>query len=186
MVRQPLTYMERFDENKLDEYVEKYHISAQSNYKEIDIIREAQKSGDDSIHLEMNFLGIDLSNIPSRNWGDWTVYIIPGLYVISSIISMKISTAQNKKKPSKEEEQEKQREEAEKKALAKQNGDAVEDDDYDAMEAMNKQMAIMMPIMAVSVAAIAPLGLALYWLVNNIVTTVQRLILNKVYKSDEE
>ena len=50
----------------------------------------------------------------------------------------------------------------------------------------SKQMAIMMPIMAVSVAAIAPLGLALYWLVNNIVTTVQRLILNKVYKSDEE
>ena len=117
MVRQPLTYMERFDENKLDEYVEKYHISAQSNYKEIDIIREAQKSGDDSIHLEMNFLGIDLSNIPSRNWGDWTVYIIPGLYVISSIISMKITTAQNKKKLSKEEEEEKQRKEAEKKVV---------------------------------------------------------------------
>ena len=186
MVRQPLTYMERFDENRLNEYVEKYHISAQSNYKEIDIIREAQKSGDDTIHLDMNFLGIDLSNIPSRNWGDWTVYIIPGLYVVSSIISMKITTAQNKKKLSKEEEEEKQRKEAQKKALAKQNGEPEDEDDYDAMEAMNKQMAIMMPIMAVSVAAIAPLGLALYWLVNNIVTTVQRLILNKVYKSEEE
>lgn len=186
MVRQPLTYMERFDQDKINEYVEKYHISAQSNYKEIDIIREARKSGDDSIHIEMNFLGIDLSNIPSRNWGDWTVYIIPGLYVISSIISMKITTAQSKKKLSKEEEEEKQRKEAEKKALAKQNGEPEDEDDYDAMEAMNKQMAIMMPIMAVSVAAIAPLGLALYWLVNNIANTIQRLILNRVYKSEEE
>ena len=186
MVRQPLTYMERFDQSKIDEYIEKYQISAQSNYKEIDIIREARKSGDDTIHLEMNFLGIDLSNIPSRNWGDWTVYIIPGLYVISSIISMKITTAQNKKKLSKEEEEEKRRKEAEKKVLAKQNGGTDDDDDYDAMEAMNKQMAIMMPIMAVSVAAIAPLGLALYWLVNNIANTIQRLILNKVYKSEEE
>lgn len=186
MVRQPLTYMERFDQSKIDEYIEKYQISAQSNYKEIDIIREARKSGDDTIHLEMNFLGIDLSNIPSRNWGDWTVYIIPGLYVISSIISMKITTAQNKKKLSKEEEEEKRRKEAEKKVLAKQNGGTDDDDDYDAMEAMNKQMAIMMPIMAVSVAAIAPLGLALYWLVNNIANTIQRLILNNVYKSEEE
>lgn len=186
MVRQPLTYMERFDQEKLNEYSEKYDISAQSNYKEIDIIREANKSGDESIKLEMNFLGIDLSNIPSRNWGDWTVYIIPGLYVISSIISMKITTAQGKKKLSKEEEEEKRRKQEEKKALAKQNGEPEDEDDYDAMEAMNKQMAIMMPIMAVSVAAIAPLGLALYWLVNNIANTVQRLILNRVYKSDEE
>ena len=53
------------------------------------------------------------------------------------------------------------------------------------MEAMNKQMSIMMPIMAVSVALIAPLGLALYWLINNIITTVQRLILNKIFMEKE-
>ncbi len=47
-------------------------------------------------------------------------------------------------------------------------------------------MMIMMPIMAVSVAAIAPLGLALYWLVNNITTTIQRIILTKVMKSKED
>ena len=47
-------------------------------------------------------------------------------------------------------------------------------------------MTIMMPIMAVSVAAIAPLGLALYWLVNNITSTAQRLIINKFVKFDKE
>lgn len=181
LVRQPLTYMERLDNDKISEYCTKYEISTQANYKEIDIIREAKKNNDESISINMNFLGIDLSNVPSRNWTDWTVYIIPGLYVISSIISMKITTAQNKKKLTKEEQEEERR----KKALAKEKGEE-DDEDFDTMEAMNKQMMLMMPIMAVSVAAIAPLGLAMYWLVNNIITTIQRLILNKIFKNNEE
>lgn len=183
LVRQPLTYMENMDKNKINEYIEKYQISQQSNYKEIDIIREAKKAGDSSISINMNFLGIDLSNIPSRNWGDPTVYIIPGLYVISSIISMKLTTTIGKKKLSKEEKEEEERKKREQKALIKPEDD---EDDFDTVEAMNKQMMFMMPIMAVSVAAIAPLGLALYWLINNITSTVQRLILGKIMKSKKE
>ena len=175
--------MENMDKAKIDEYINKYEISQQSNYKEIDIIREARKANDNTISIEMDFLGIDLSNIPSRNWGNPTVYIIPGLYVISSIISMKITTSAGKKKLSKEEKEEEERKKREKKALIKAG---EEEDDFDTAEAMNKQMMIMMPIMAVSVAAIAPLGLALYWLVNNITTTIQRIILTKVMKSKED
>ena len=88
-----------------------------------------------------------------------------------------------KKKLSKEEKEEEERKKREKKALIKAG---EEEDDFDTAEAMNKQMMIMMPIMAVSVAAIAPLGLALYWLVNNITTTIQRIILTKVMKSKED
>lgn len=182
LVRQPLTYMERFDTDKINQYIDKYQISQQSNYKEIDIIREAKKVGDSSISINMNFLGIDLSNVPSRNWGDPTVYIIPGLYVLSSIISMRISMNANKKKLTKEEKEEEERKKREKKALVK----ADEDEDFDTVEAMNKQMMFMMPIMAVSVALIAPLGLALYWLVNNISSTIQRMIINRFVKSKEE
>lgn len=180
LVRQPLTYMERIDSAKVNEYIEKYQISAQSAYKEIDIIREARNNNDDSISIEMNFLGIDLSNVPSRNWGDFTVYIIPVLYVLSSIISMKITTAQTTKKEDKKEKN-KQPVNTEEKALTKKD----EDDDYDAMADMNKQMSIMMPLMAVSVALFAPLGLALYWLINNIIMTLQRVILNKIFIKDE-
>lgn len=183
LVRQPLTYMENMDKNEINEYIEKYQISQQSNYKEIDIIREAKKAGDSSISINMNFLGIDLSNIPSRNWGDPTVYIIPGLYVISSIISMKLTTTIGKKKLTKEEKEEEERKKREQKALIKPEDD---EDDFDTVEAMNKQMMFMMPIMAVSVAAIAPLGLALYWLINNITSTIQRLILGKIMKSKKE
>lgn len=184
LVRQPLTYMENWDKEKVNEYIEKYQISQQSNYKEIDIIREAKRNNDDSVKMEMNFLGIDLSNIPSRNWENPSVYIIPGLYVLSSIISMKITSSQGKKKLTKEEKEEEKRKREEKRALAKENGE--EDDDFDTAEAMNKQMTIMMPIMAVSIATIAPLGLALYWLINNIITTLQRIIIAKVIKPKEE
>ncbi len=178
LVRQPLTYMERISADQINEYMQKYEINQQSAYKEIDIIREAKKNNDDSINIQMDFLGIDLSNIPSRNWGDVTVYIIPGLYVISSIISMKITTNQGKKKKDKVIEVANEDE----KALTKKD----EDDDFDSVEAMNKQMSIMMPIMAVMVACVAPLGLALYWLINNIITMIQRIILNKILIKNED
>ena len=178
LVRQPLTYMNCMTQDQIQQYIDKYQISEQSNYKEIDIIREAKREGDDSIAIEMQFLGIDLSNIPSRNWSDWTVYIIPGLYVISSMISMKLTTRQRKKK----ELTNSTNKNVDEKALVQKD----EDDVYDAMESMNKQMSIMIPIMAVSVAIISPLGLALYWLVNNIMTTVLRLILNKFFDKKDE
>ena len=50
----------------------------------------------------------------------------------------------------------------------------------------NKMMSWFMPLMSLSVAIIAPLGLALYWLTNNLLMIIERLILNKVIKSEEE
>ena len=47
-------------------------------------------------------------------------------------------------------------------------------------------MSWMMPIMSISVALVAPLGLALYWLVNNILMIVERVVLDKVIKTEEE
>ena len=52
----------------------------------------------------------------------------------------------------------------------------------DTIAEMNKTMNYMMPIMSVSIALIAPLGLALYWFVNNLIMIVERLIINKVCK----
>ena len=74
LVRQPLTYMKKIDSEQINSLIEKYQISQQSNYKEIDIIREAKNNNDESVDIEMNFLGIDLSNVPSRNWGDYCLY----------------------------------------------------------------------------------------------------------------
>lgn len=45
----------------------------------------------------MNFLGLDLSKIPQQNMTDYTVYIIPVLYILSSFISIRITTAKQQK-----------------------------------------------------------------------------------------
>ncbi len=217
LVRQPLTYMEKRSPEEINSYREKYEISENSAYKEIDIIREANNRGDNEININMMFLGVDLSNIPSRNWTNWTVYIIPGLYVVSSIISMKITQAQsglNKKDKKKNNssdvidvtEDSKELNEEIKNAKIDENIGEIpenneekslvrikkkkkkeeEEDEEDMTAAMSKQMSIMMPVMAVSIALVAPLGLALYWLVNNIIQTLQRVILSKIYKKEEE
>ena len=70
-------------------------------------------------------------------------------------------------------------------AARKEKEDKLEEkksEEEDAMAEMNKTMNYMMPIMSVSIALIAPLGLALYWLVSNILMICERLVINKVCK----
>lgn len=124
----------------------------------------------DSAYINMNFLGLDLSKVPTEDLGDLKVLIIPALYVISSFISIKLST--NTTKKNKDE-----------KLLG--DGTKVEEE-YDAMEQANKSMTWFMPLMSISIACIAPLGLALYWLVNNILMIFERIFLNKFLKDEKE
>ena len=60
------------------------------------------------------------------------------------------------------------------------------EEEFDPMAYMNKNMNIMFPIMYLSVALIAPLGLALYWLMNSLLMMVERLALDKLLKDEEE
>ena len=66
------------------------------------------------------------------------------------------------------------------------NSDKKEENPEEMAMQMNKSMAWFMPLMSVSISIIAPLGLALYWLVNNILMIAERLVLNKCIKSEEE
>ena len=56
----------------------------------------------------------------------------------------------------------------------------------DAIEQANKNMMWLMPLMSVTIAIIAPLGLALYWLVNNILVMIERLVINHFIGKKEE
>ena len=58
-----------------------------------------------------------------------------------------------------------------------------ENNEMDAVMQTNKMMSWMMPIMSISIAFIAPLGLALYWLMSNILMIIERLVLNKLIKA---
>ena len=59
-------------------------------------------------------------------------------------------------------------------------------DEPDVMAQTSKNMTYMMPIIAISISLVAPLGLALYWLTNNILMIVERLVLNKIIKNEED
>ena len=51
---------------------------------------------------------------------------------------------------------------------------------------MTNSMTYMMPSMSVMIAVIAPLGLALYWLMSNVLMIIERLVINKIMESKEE
>ena len=145
---------------------------------------------DEKVNINMDFFGLDLSDVPSQNYTDWKVYIIPGLYVITSVISTKLTTAMNKKK---QEEKDLKEPIVVKKEVKPNDKDKAlevtkneDNKDLDTMDEVNKQMAIMMPLMSVSIALIAPLGLALYWLVSNLLSIVERIVINKQSKNEEE
>ncbi len=164
LVSRPLTFMLHVDSEVVNGYIKEIQENSEqkASYQEIAVIRE-KGAEDERVRINMDFLGLDLSQVPSQNYSDWRVFIIPGLYVITSIASMKLTTnIQAAKKEEKTEEK----------------GAAEED----TIAEMNKTMNYMMPIMSVSIALIAPLGLALYWFVNNLIMIVERLIINKVCK----
>ena len=186
LVSRPLTYMKHIDTNLINDYTNKLseNSEGQLRYPEIAIIKNMSEI-DENVRINMNFLGLDLSDVPSQNYTNWKVFVIPILYVITSIVSTKITTSLSKvnnNSISEENENKKVVEEnTENKELV-----VKEDKEADAMEEMNKQMMLMMPIMSVSIALIAPLGLALYWLVSNLLMIAERLIINKYFKNEEE
>lgn len=54
------------------------------------------------------------------------------------------------------------------------------------MAGMTNTMTFMMPLMSVWISFIVPAGVGIYWLISNILSTVQTIILNKVMNPAEE
>ena len=183
LVKSPLTHMKKVEPALIENYTNELKASLSEDekknlvYPEITLIKEAtsklnsdeelseeQRQDYEKLYINMEFLGLDLSSVTSKDLSDPKVFIIPALYVISSFISIRLSSNIGKKKEDGKEEK----------------------TELDAVASANKSMMWMMPIMSISIALIAPLGLALYWLVNNILMTLERLILNKFFEGKED
>ena len=180
LVSKPLTYMKKVEPEVINGYIEeiKNEDGKVAAYPEIQVI---QRKADDNeaVNINMDFFGLDLSKVPNQNIKDYTVYIIPLLYVITSFISIKITN--NKKKKEKLPQ-------IEEKTGSREN-DPEEDkkeESLEAMQEMTNSMNYMIPIMSISIAFIAPLGLALYWLMSNILIIIERLVIDKIIKNKEE
>ncbi len=216
LVRSPLTYMKKVDNeiiNKYSKIIQQNDLTTNSAYPEIEIIRELdnikkirensnnqeneqpnneiseetenkqeQKADEnnekidiseikdeeiDALNINMEFFGLNLAQIPTKS-SDWKAYIIPILYVIIAIISMRITTPTTNKDKKEEDK------------------NSTGEDPLEAMNQMNKNMNLIFPFMYLAVALIAPLGLALYWLMNSLLMIIERLALNKFLKDDEE
>ena len=166
LVKSPLTYMKKVEPQLIEQYTNEIkENSAEKNniYPEIAIINEKGKQ-DERVYINMEFLGLDLSDIPNQSLNDWRVYVIPVLYVLTSFISMRLASN------------------VQENTVNKEDGEQSE---LDAVAQANKSMMYLMPIMSVSISIIAPLGLALYWLVGNILAIAERLILNRILKEEE-
>ena len=206
LVKSPLTYMKKVDVdivNKYNTIIQQYDLSSNSAYPEIEILREIDNIKNlkekelseqeeenktklseikddelDTLRINMDFFGLNLAQVPTKS-SDWKVYIIPFLYVVMSVISMKITMVTNPNQNKKKKEETSQTETA----LVKKG---QQEQEFDPVAQMNKNMTYMFPIMYLAVALIAPVGLALYWLMNSVLIIIERLILNKVLKEEEE
>lgn len=168
LVRSPLTYMKKVDPVLINQYtneIKQEEENKNTAYPEIAVIKE-KGAEDERVKINMEFLGLDLSSVPTESLSDWKVYVIPVLYVLTSFISMRMTTSMQTGK--------------------KDENKTGETTELDAVAQANKSMSYIMPIMSVSIAIIAPLGLALYWLVSNLLMILERSILNKFLKSEEE
>lgn len=191
LVSKPLTYMKKVDSTKVNEYIEqtKTEDGKAAAYPEIQVIQK--KSAEDAeVAINMDFLGLDLSKVPNQNLTDLTVYIIPVLYVLTSFISIKMTNnmqdkAKEKKKAEQESKIKENNENSEEKALISEE-EAKSEEAMEAMQDMTKSMNYMIPIMSITIAFIAPLGLALYWLVSNLAMIIERIIINKVSENKKE
>ena len=214
LVRNPLTYMKKVDIDEINTYKDRIvtelgEENLNKAYPEISIVKyinnkidnveddtkkeenvdnqteeivenkeeDKELEIDKDLYINMNFLGLDLGKVPQENLDDIKVFIIPVLYIISSIISIRLL-------PTVTQKNDKDKKEDGNNNVENKNEGKTEQEE--ASEQMNKTMTWMMPILAVSVSLMAPLGLALYWLVNNILMILERIFIDKNLNSKGE
>lgn len=186
LVSRPLTYMLKVDPTVIQNYEQEITESGEtSSYPEMKIIEE-KAAEDESVYINMDFIGLDLSKVPMQNLSDIKVIIIPIIYVITTFVNIKLITNMNKTKEQREKEKEDKKRKKQKNALTDGKQEESMEEQLESMQQMTNSMNYMMPIMSIAIALIAPLGLSLYWLVKNILQLGERVLLNKVLKDKEE
>ena len=182
LVSRPLTYMKKVDANLVNDYekiIAEQNENQRSNYPEIAVIEyvnkmdlsegqdnlEQKKLDYEKLHLNMDFLGLDLSLVPMQNYKNIKVFIIPVLYVLITFVNIKITNNMNSNNKKKKDDDD--------------NSSNDEESMEDSINQMSKSMNYTIPIMSVAIALIAPLGLSLYWLVSNVLQLLERFIISK-------
>ena len=157
--------------------------------KEMVIIRELG-STDEKVNINMKFLGLDLTSIPSetiksisdlkepKNLG---IISIPILYIVMSFISFGVA----QKDMEHMRQQSKNKDDNVVKVIEdkKENEDEEKftgEDFQDAMMTSNKMMKYILPIMIFSVSMVTSLGISIYWAFNSMVDILKIYLLKHI------
>ena len=160
-VAQPITYMfpEELQKSEVTSAIEKYvgDNGRQNTYKEVFYISNERED-----LLNTKFLGLDLAQVPNSDKGNIILWIIPILSALTTYLTSKISISQTKQNAGKNEEASEQ---------------AVK---------MQKNMSFFLPLMTGYIAFIVPLGMGLYWMVNNVTTLLVQIGIMKIMNKPVE
>ncbi|AEV70649.1 YidC/Oxa1 family membrane protein insertase [Acetivibrio clariflavus] len=168
VIGQPLTYMFGYSIEEIKTFIEAVpdEMKVPGFYAQLGAV---------NFHniLNMNFLGLDLGAIPSLSPGKLfgeemlkylPLLILPILSVTSTILSNKLMMMSTMRK----------------------NDDNKNDKSQDVAMAMNRNMAIIAPLMTLWVSFQFPAGLGLYWFTSNVFQIFQQLYINKYIVNKKE
>lgn len=122
--------------------------------------------------INFNFLGLDLSGLPSKSVsailsgnfsdiGTVLLILIPVAAMLATWFSMKQSQSMT------------------------QNPNVKPNED-DPTQSMNKSMSLMMPLMTGFFTFTLPSGIGIYWIISSVMQIVQQYVLNKYFERKED
>ncbi|HIT32051.1 MAG TPA: YidC/Oxa1 family membrane protein insertase [Candidatus Enterenecus stercoripullorum] len=112
--------------------------------------------------INFNFLGLDLSQIPSLNfwsdgvsWGSVGLFLMPIISAALSLLSMVVSQRTNQMNRG-----------------------------QDAAASQSKSMMLISPIISLWIGYTLPAGLCIYWIANSLLMMVQEVLAGKILRKD--
>ena len=157
VISQPLKYFMRLTADQIATLASRLGVEMSNSYTAQiglagmigDNFEKVADISENLIPVSFNFLGMNLAQTPSiKEFG--LLWLIP---ILSGLTAFAFSYMQTK--------------------LNQQNGM-----NNAQAQSTNKMMLIMMPLMSLYFGFVLPAGLGLYWIVNNLLSAVQELILN--------
>lgn len=183
IIREPLTYLMNVPADMIETVAEITGVANSGTYPQIAMLKAiadpavleqvkaalGESAGAGLFSMNVEFLGINLANIPQLNfwsaegglvWGNIGLFLLPLVSVGTSLLSMYVSMKTNQMNRGGE-----------------QN---------DQMAKTNRTMMIFMPIMSLWIGFTVPAGLSIYWIAQYIFSIFQELICGRLLKKDYE
>ena len=182
IIREPLTYLMNVPADMIETVAEITGVANSGTYPQIAMLKAIAdpammeqvkaalgEAGAGLFSMNVEFLGINLANIPQLNfwsaegglvWGNIGLFLLPLVSVGTSLLSMYVSMKTNQ---------------------MNRGGEQNEQ-----MAKTNRTMMIFMPIMSLWIGFTVPAGLSIYWIAQYIFSIFQELICGRLLKKDYE